>query len=51
MNANLIDVNIWQDAEPVTYEDEQHVQISYATFNKLVEFLTSADDLRKESII
>jgi hypothetical protein len=41
------DVNIWDDNEEVSYENTDHSQISYATFNKLVAFLTSAENLSK----
>ena len=46
----LLDVNIWVDNELVSFEGEDKSQISYATFNKLVVFLTSAEDLSNNNI-
>jgi len=43
-------VNIWDDNEPVSYEDESHKHISYATFNKLVEYITSPEILNVQFV-
>ncbi len=40
-------MNIWEDISEVKYEDEGHKLLSYATFNQLVKFLTSSEDLSK----
>eukprot|EP01114_Cavostelium_apophysatum_P007339 TRINITY_DN1942_c0_g1_i1.p1 TRINITY_DN1942_c0_g1~~TRINITY_DN1942_c0_g1_i1.p1 ORF type:complete len:1639 (+),score=512.30 TRINITY_DN1942_c0_g1_i1:223-5139(+) len=45
------DVNIWEDKENISFENEEKSQISYATFNKLVEFLTSSEDLNRECLM